>query len=383
MPTTEYGEAAVALTRQLIERPSVTPNDADCQKIMMQRLTAAGFVCEPMRFGEVDNFWATRGQGDGTLVFAGHTDVVPTGPESGWSTPPFTATDRDGVLYGRGAADMKASLAAMTVAAEAFAQQHPNHRGRLGFLITADEEGPARDGTVKVVEALIARGEQVDWCVVGEPSSSESLGDIIKNGRRGSINGVITIRGKQGHIAYPQFAENPIHGAFLALDALAKEPWDEGNAFFEPTRLQFGNIQAGTGATNVIPGSLTAQFNVRFSTETDATTIRSRCEKILGAHVADFDIEWHLSGEPFLTEPGALVEAVTASIKSITGTSAKLSTGGGTSDGRFIAQTGTQIVELGPINASIHQIDEHILLSDIPRLTAIYYGIMTRLLTIH
>ena len=381
MPTTEYGAAAVALTRQLIECPSVTPDDAGCQAIMMQRLTAAGFACEPMRFGNVDNFWATRGQGEATLVFAGHTDVVPSGPESGWSTPPFVPTDRDGVLYGRGAADMKASLAAMTVAAEAFAKKHGDHSGRLGFLITADEEGPAKDGTVRVVEELITRGERLDWCVVGEPSSSTSLGDVIKNGRRGSINGVITLRGKQGHIAYPQFADNPIHRAFLALDALANEPWDEGNAFFEPTRLQFGNIQAGTGATNVIPGSLTAQFNVRFSTETNATTIRSRCEKILGEHVADFDVEWQLSGEPFLTTPGALVDAVTASIESITGTSPTLSTGGGTSDGRFIAKTGTQIVELGPINASIHQIDEHILLSDIPRLTAIYYGIMTRLLT--
>jgi succinyl-diaminopimelate desuccinylase len=383
MPTTEYGAEAIALTRQLIECQSVTPNDAGCQEILMQRLMTAGFACESMRFGDVDNFWASRGQGDGTLVFAGHTDVVPTGPEARWSTEPFTPTERDGVLYGRGTADMKASLAAMTVAAEAFTKQHGNHIGRLAFLITADEEGPATDGTVKVVEELISRGEKLDWCVVGEPSSSESLGDIIKNGRRGSINGVITIRGKQGHIAYPQFADNPIHAAFLALDALAKEPWDEGNAFFEPTRLQFGNIQAGTGATNIIPGTLTAQFNVRFSTETDATTIRSRCERILSAHVSDFDIEWRLSGEPFLTKPGALVDAVSASIESITGTSPTLSTGGGTSDGRFIAKTGTQIVELGPINASIHQVDEHILLSDIPRLTAIYFGIMTRLLTAH
>lgn len=380
MPTTEYGEAAIALTRELIERASITPSDAGCQAVMMQRLSRLGFNCEALRFGEVDNLWATRGASNPTLVFAGHTDVVPPGPEDLWSNPPFEATAIDGVLYGRGAADMKASLAAMIVATEAFTAQNPEHAGRIGFLITSDEEGPAVDGTTRVVDSLLARGEHLDWCVVGEPSSSAVLGDVIKNGRRGSINGVLTIRGQQGHIAYPHLADNPIHKAFRVLEALASEPWDEGNDFFEPTRLQFGNINAGTGATNVIPGQLTAQFNVRFSTETSDVAIRRRCEEIINKYLSDFEIEWQVSGQPFLTEPGALVEAASASIEAVTGQRPRLSTGGGTSDGRFIARTGAQIVELGPVNASIHQLNEHILLADIPRLTAIYHGILVRLL---
>jgi len=380
MPTTEYGEAAIALTRELIERASITPSDAGCQAVMAQRLSRLGFNCEALRFGEVDNLWATRGASNPTLVFAGHTDVVPPGPEDLWSSPPFEATAIDGVLYGRGAADMKASLAAMIVATEAFTAQNPDHAGRIGFLITSDEEGPAVDGTTRVVDSLLARGEHLDWCVVGEPSSSAVLGDVIKNGRRGSINGVLTIRGQQGHIAYPHLADNPIHKAFRVLEALASEPWDEGNDFFEPTRLQFGNINAGTGATNVIPGQLTAQFNVRFSTETSDVAIRRRCEEIINKYLSDFEIEWQVSGQPFLTEPGALVEAASASIEAVTGQRPSLSTGGGTSDGRFIARTGAQIVELGPVNASIHQLNEHILLADIPRLTAIYHGILVRLL---
>lgn len=380
MPTTEYGEAAIALTRELIERASITPSDAGCQAVMTQRLSRLGFNCEALRFGEVDNLWATRGASNPTLVFAGHTDVVPPGPEDLWSSPPFEATAIDGVLYGRGAADMKASLAAMIVATEAFTAQNPDHAGRIGFLITSDEEGPAVDGTTRVVDSLLARGEHLDWCVVGEPSSSAVLGDVIKNGRRGSINGVLTIRGQQGHIAYPHLADNPIHKAFRVLEALASEPWDEGNDFFEPTRLQFGNINAGTGATNVIPGQLTAQFNVRFSTETSDVAIRRRCEEIINKYLSDFEIEWQVSGQPFLTEPGALVEAASASIEAVTGQRPSLSTGGGTSDGRFIARTGAQIVELGPVNASIHQLNEHILLADIPRLTAIYHGILVRLL---
>lgn len=380
MPTTEYGEAAIALTRELIERASITPSDAGCQVVMTQRLSRLGFNCEALRFGEVDNLWATRGASNPTLVFAGHTDVVPPGPEDLWSSPPFEATAIDGVLYGRGAADMKASLAAMIVATEAFTAQNPDHAGRIGFLITSDEEGPAVDGTTRVVDSLLARGEHLDWCVVGEPSSSAVLGDVIKNGRRGSINGVLTIRGQQGHIAYPHLADNPIHKAFRVLEALASEPWDEGNDFFEPTRLQFGNINAGTGATNVIPGQLTAQFNVRFSTETSDVAIRRRCEEIINKYLSNFEIEWQVSGQPFLTEPGALVEAASASIEAVTGQRPSLSTGGGTSDGRFIARTGAQIVELGPVNASIHQLNEHILVADIPRLTAIYHGILVRLL---
>ena len=380
MPTTEHGDAAIALTRELMARPSVTPADAGCQEIMGGRLAAVGFACEQLRFGEVDNLWASRGSSGPTLVFAGHTDVVPPGPTENWRYPPFTPSEDGALLYGRGAADMKASLAAMVVATEAFVTDHPAHAGRIAFLITADEEGPARDGTTRVVDVLQDRGERLDWCIVGEPSSSKVLGDVVKNGRRGSINGLLTIRGQQGHIAYPHLADNPIHTALPALQALVNEPWDEGNEFFEPTRLQFGNINAGTGATNVIPGQLSAQFNVRFSTETSETAIRQRCEQIISEHARDFNIEWQVSGQPFLTEPGALVDAAAASIEAVTGQQPALSTGGGTSDGRFIARTGAQIVELGPVNASIHQIDEHILVADIPRLTAIYHGILVRLL---
>jgi len=380
MPTTDYSKAAIALTEDLIRCASVTPEDAGCQTVMMDRLRALGFRCEPMRFGNVDNFWAALGDEGPTLVFAGHTDVVPPGPENRWQSPPFQPVVRDGKLYGRGAADMKASLAAMVVAAEALLAEPPPLKGRLAFLITSDEEGPAVHGTVKVMETLSERGEAIDWCVVGEPSSSESLGDVIKNGRRGSLGAVVTVRGKQGHIAYPHLADNPIHRAFVGFDALAREHWDEGNAFFNPTSMQFSNINAGTGATNVIPGDLVAQFNIRFCTEVTDIQLRHRCEEILTQHGLDFDIEWTLSGQPFLTEPGALVEAAQTAIKEVTGHTAMLSTGGGTSDGRFIAQTGCQILELGPINASIHQIDEHVLVDDIGRLTKIYHGIMRRLL---
>lgn len=380
MPTTEYGNAAIDLTRALIERASVTPEDAGCQSVMMERLGALGFHCEAMRFDDVDNFWAVHGDGSPTLVFAGHTDVVPAGPEDQWLSPPFTATELNGQLYGRGAADMKSSLASMVVAAEAFIKEHPAHQGRLAFLITADEEGPATAGTVKVVDALTERGETIDWCVVGEPSSSDTLGDIIKNGRRGSLGATLTIKGKQGHIAYPHLADNPIHQAFTALDRLVREHWDDGNDYFAPTSLQFSNITAGTGATNVIPGELTVRFNIRFCTEVTDVLLRQRCEAILQEHGLDFDIEWTLSGQPFLTEPGALVAAARESILEVTGTRAELSTGGGTSDGRFIAQMGAQILEIGHINESIHQINEHVAISDIPRLTKIYHGIMQRLL---
>ena len=380
MPTTEHGAAAIALTRELIERASVTPQDAGCQASMMARLNALGFECEPMDFEDTQNFWAVRGETGPTLVFAGHTDVVPTGPIDRWSSPPFAATEMNGNLHGRGAADMKSSLAAMVVAVEAFIDQHPNHNGRIAFLITSDEEGPAKNGTVKVVETLMARGEKLDWCLVGEPSSTDRLGDVIRVGRRGSINGTIVIHGVQGHIAYPHLAENPIHHALKALDAIANEVWDQGNEFFQPTSLQFSNISAGTGASNVIPGELCAQFNVRFCTETTDVRIRQRCEQILREHGLRFDIEWALSGQPFLSTPGALVQSAQAAISAVTGLTTELSTGGGTSDGRFIAQTGAEIVELGPVNATIHQIDEHIALEDIPRLTALYHNIMVRLL---
>lgn len=380
MPTTEYARAAVELTEQLIRKASVTPDDAGCQQLMMERLSAIGFTCEPMRFGNVENFWAVLGDEGPTLVFAGHTDVVPTGPEDRWQSPPFEPVVREGKLYGRGAADMKASLAAMVVAAEALLSKRPLLKGRLAFLITSDEEGPAVNGTVKVVETLIARGERIDYCIVGEPSSSDTLGDVIKNGRRGSLGAVVTVKGTQGHIAYPHLADNPIHRAFAAFDALTREHWDDGNRFFSPTSLQFSNISAGTGATNVIPGDLVAQFNIRFCTEVTDIQLRHRCEEILSEHGVNFDIEWNVSGQPFLTEPGALVEAAQTSIRAVTGTTATLSTGGGTSDGRFIARTGCQILELGPINASIHQIDEHVTLADIPRLSKIYHGIMNQLL---
>ena len=381
MPTTEYGREAIALTKELIARQSVTPEDAGCQKLMMTRLGKLGFDCEPMNVADTQNFWACRGSSGPTLVFAGHTDVVPTGPQERWSTPPFEATEIDDKLYGRGAADMKAGLAAMLVAVEAFITRHPNHLGRIAFLITSDEEGPARNGTVKVVEALMDRNEQIDWCLVGEPSSPSQLGDVVRVGRRGSINGSITIHGIQGHIAYPHLAENPIHLAFKALDAIAAEEWDQGNEFFQPTSLQFSNISAGTGASNVIPGELNAQLNVRFSTETTDGRIRERCEEILNTHGLRYEIEWSLSGQPFLSQPGALVGAIQTAISSVVGIDTELSTGGGTSDGRFIAKTGAEIVELGPINASIHQIDEHILTADIPRLTALYHSVMVQLLT--
>lgn len=380
MPTTKYGAATIELCEALISRRSVTPEDAGCQTLMAERLAAIGFTCEFINSNGTINLWATRGSEGPTLAFAGHTDVVPTGPLEEWHSDPFTPEVRDGYLYGRGAADMKGSLACMVVATEAFIADHPEHKGRLAFLITSDEEGPATDGTVKVVEALRERGDHIDWCVVGEPSSVNTLGDMIKNGRRGSLGAVVTVRGVQGHIAYPHLADNPIHRCFKAFDALAREHWDEGNDFFMPTSLQFSNINAGTGATNVIPGELQALFNIRFSTEVTDVYLRQRCEQILRDHGVEFDIEWNLSGQPFLTEPGALVAAVTASVDEITGQQPELSTSGGTSDGRFIAQLGTQIVELGPVNATIHQINERVLLDDLPRLTKIYHGIMQRLL---
>lgn len=381
MPITDSEHPSVALTKELISKQSVTPADDGCQPLLAERLSKLGFDCESLPREEVLNLWATRGTHGPTLVFAGHTDVVPPGPREHWDSDPFVPTERGGFLYGRGAADMKASLAAMVVATESFVANHPHHKGRIGYLITADEEGPAIHGTRYVVDTLQRRGESIDWCVVGEPSSTSTLGDIIKNGRRGSINATLTIKGKQGHVAYPHLADNPMHKAFVALTALSELSWDSGNDYFDPTQLQFSNIHSGTGATNVIPGELVAVFNLRFSTEITTDEIQSKCETVLDATGIDYSLDWQLSGNPFLTEPGDLVDAVRESIMTVTGVSTQLSTGGGTSDGRFIASMGSQIIELGPINASIHQRNEHVLLSDIPKLARIYEGIMERLLT--
>ncbi|WP_369987806.1 succinyl-diaminopimelate desuccinylase [Pseudomonas xanthosomatis] len=370
------------LACDLIRRPSVTPLDADCQAQMMNRLGAVGFQLEPMRFEDVDNFWATHGNNEGpVLCFAGHTDVVPTGPVQQWQHEPFDALiDADGMLCGRGAADMKGSLASMVVASERFVQDYPNHRGKVAFLITSDEEGPAHHGTKAVVELLKARNERLDWCIVGEPSSTTLLGDVVKNGRRGSLGAKLTVRGKQGHVAYPHLARNPIHLAAPALAELAAEHWDEGNAFFPPTSFQISNLNSGTGATNVVPGELTALFNFRFSTESTVEGLQQRVAAILDKHGLEWSIDWALSGLPFLTEPGDLLDAVSSSIHAVTGRSTQPSTSGGTSDGRFIATMGTQVVELGPVNATIHQVDERILASDLDLLTEIYYQTLVRLL---
>lgn len=370
------------LACDLIRRPSVTPVDADCQAQMMNRLGAVGFLLEPMRIEDVDNFWASHGTQDGpVLCFAGHTDVVPTGPVQQWQHEPFEALiDADGMLCGRGAADMKGSLASMVVACERFVHDYPNHRGKVAFLITSDEEGPAHHGTKAVVERLKARNERLDWCIVGEPSSTTLLGDVVKNGRRGSLGAKLTVRGKQGHVAYPHLARNPIHLAAPALAELAAEHWDEGNAFFPPTSFQISNLNSGTGATNVVPGELTALFNFRFSTESTVEGLQQRVATILDKHQLEWSIDWALSGLPFLTEPGELLDAVSSSIKAVTGRETRPSTSGGTSDGRFIATMGTQVVELGPVNATIHQVDERILASDLDLLTEIYYQTLVRLL---
>ncbi len=377
MPTTE---PVLDLCCELIRRPSVTPDDAGCQQLIAERLSAIGFECQTLRFGDVDNLWAERGEDGPLFVFAGHTDVVPTGPEDAWSSPPFEPTIADGMLTGRGAADMKASLAAMVVACEQFVASQPDHNGRIAFLLTSDEEGPAVNGTVKVMEWLASRGETIRWCLVGEPSSEKRLGDIVKNGRRGSLNGKLTVRGVQGHIAYPQHADNPIHRLAPALAALAAIEWDQGNAFFPPTSFQVSNINGGTGATNVIPGAVEALFNFRFSTELTAETLRERTEAVLTEHGLTFDIDWNLSGQPFLTPAGALVEATAAAIEAEMGYPTELSTAGGTSDGRFIAPSGAEVVELGPINATIHQLNETVRTADVPRLAAIYGGVLERLL---
>jgi len=367
------------LVHDLISRPSVTPHDAGCQELIAARLRALGFDCETIESGppefRVTNLWALRPGATAdapVLAFAGHTDVVPTGPLDQWHSDPFVPTVRDRRLYGRGAADMKTSLAAMVVAVEEFVAAHPRPRGAVAFLLTSDEEGPARDGTVKVCERLAARGQRLDWCIVGEPTSTATLGDVIKNGRRGSLSGRLTVRGVQGHIAYPHLAKNPIHLAVPALAELAAITWDAGNPYFPPTAWQMSNIHAGTGATNVIPGELVVDFNFRFSTESTPEQLRQRVHAVLDRHSLDYTIDWTLGGEPFLTPPGMLSEALQAAIRAETGVQAELSTSGGTSDGRFIAKICPQVVEFGPVNSSIHKIDEWVDLDAIEPLKNIY-----------
>ena len=371
---------ALELTRALIACPSVTPADAGCQALMTARLAASGFSIETLQFGSVTNLWARRGDAHPVLCFAGHTDVVPTGPLEEWRSDPFTPVIRDGVLYGRGAADMKSGLAAMVTATEEFVAAHPDHRGSIAFLITSDEEGPSVDGTKRVVEALKARGESIDWCIVGEPSSGQTVGDTIKIGRRGSLSGRLTVHGVQGHVAYPQLAENPVHTLAPALAELTARTWDAGDAFFQPTTFQISNLNAGTGAPNVIPGELKARFNLRYCPVQTVEALKKTVEDILGRHGVRHTVEWYVSGEPFYTPPGELSQAAVDAITAVTGTAPQLSTGGGTSDGRFIAPLGAQVVELGVTNATIHKVNECVRIEEIGLLHRMYRGVLERLL---
>lgn len=368
------------LAKDLIARPSVTPEDAGCQQMMADFLARLGFNIEPMVFHDTTNLWARRGTTGPLFCFAGHTDVVPTGPQEKWKFPPFTPTEHEGMLYGRGAADMKGSLAAMLVAVERFVSANPDHKGSIAFLITSDEEGPFINGTPKVVETLEARNEKITWCLVGEPSSTHTVGDMVKNGRRGSITGDLLVKGIQGHVAYPHLGRNPVHQAAPALAELSATEWDKGNAFFPPTSFQIPNISAGTGASNVIPGELKVQFNFRFSTELTDEEIKRRTHAILDKHGLEYELVWTLSGHPFLTPAGELVEATVAAIEEVADIMAELSTSGGTSDGRFIARTGAQVVELGPINATIHKINECVKIADLELLTNMYQRILKKLL---
>lgn len=366
------------LAQQLIRRPSLSPDDAGCQEILIARLNAIGFHIEPMNFGDTLNFWATRGEGK-TLAFAGHTDVVPTGDPKLWVTGPFEPALRDGMLYGRGAADMKGSLAAMVVAAERFVASNPNHKGRLAFLITSDEEASAVNGTVKVVNALMERHERLDFCLVGEPSSTSRVGDIVKNGRRGSMTATLHVHGVQGHVAYPHLADNPVHRAMPALNELVATEWDRGNEFFPPTSMQIANINAGTGSNNVIPGELYVQFNFRFSTELTDAMIKQRVAELLDRHNLQYTLNWVVSGQPFLTSRGELVNAVVNAVRHYSEITPELQTTGGTSDGRFIALMGAQVVELGPVNATIHKINECVHAADLQLLSRMYQRIMEQL----
>ncbi len=374
--------ATLDLTQELIGRASVTPCDGGCQELLALRLARAGFEVEPLRFGNVDNLWARRGRAAGPLLcFAGHTDVVTTGPLEEWHSDPFKPTIRDGRLFGRGAADMKSGLAAMITATEDFVEAHPAHHGALAFLITSDEEGPSVDGTRRVIELLRERGERIDWCIVGEPSSESRIGDTIKIGRRGSLSGRLTVHGVQGHIAYPQLADNPVHRFAPALAELASREWDRGNEHFQPTSFQISNLTAGTGAPNVIPGELKARFNLRYSPVQTLEALKRTVEQILERHRVRYTLEWYLSGEPFYTAPGALSGAVSAAVREVTGVAPTFSTGGGTSDGRFIAPTGAQVVELGVVNDSIHKVNESVRIADIEALRTMYFSALRNLLT--
>ena len=371
-PQSVSASPTLNLARELISRVSITPNDAGCQQLLAQRLSQLGFTIEHLRFGDVDNLWARHGNSAPVICFAGHTDVVPTGPLAQWHSDPFVPTVRDGYLYGRGAADMKCSIAAFVTAVEAYLGQHKQHPGSIGLLITSDEEGVAVDGTVKVVDALRTRGETIDYCIVGEPSSVSRLGDTMKNGRRGSLSGELMVRGIQGHIAYPHLSRNPIHEFAPALSELSAAKWDDGNEYFPSTTWQVSNISAGTGATNVIPGELRVSFNFRFSTASTAETLKARVHEVLDRHGLDYELTWSLSGRPFLTPKGKLVETLSRAVRAVAGYTPELSTSGGTSDGRFIADICREIVELGPINASIHKLNEHIALADLEALSKIY-----------
>ncbi len=373
--------ATLELAQALISRPSISPEDGACQALLCKRLEKLGFTIEDMPFGKVTNTWARKGSDGPVLCFAGHTDVVPPGDASQWDSDAFTPEIRDGLLYGRGAADMKGSLAAMVTACDSFLAGHPDHAGSIAFLFTSDEESIAVDGTKKVMEALQSRGEKIDFCIVGEPSSSEVLGDVVRVGRRGSLNGTLTVRGIEGHVAYPDLAKNPVHAFLPALAELSSEAWDQGNDYFPPTSFQISNIHAGEGTNNVIPGEMTALFNFRFSSEVTETQLKEKTETIFNRHYEDYDLDWQLSGNPFITEAGTLTNAVSDAIRTVIGLETELSTGGGTSDGRFIAPTGTQVVEVGPVNKSIHKINEHVLVEDLDRLSDIYRTIMQTLLT--
>ena len=379
-PAESSPSPTIELAQALIQQPSITPDDKQCQAMLIERLRTIGFHCETLIFDEVTNLWARRGQDAPLVVFAGHTDVVPTGPLDQWNIPPFEGTIAHGMLHGRGAADMKGSIASFVTACERFVESHEHHVGSIGLLITSDEEGPARNGTRKVIETLDQRGEQIDMCIVGEPTSSETLGDVVKVGRRGSLGGKLTINGLQGHIAYPHMADNPMHRVIPALAELLNVQWDQGNDQFQPTSFQLSNFNSGAGASNVIPKDAVIHFNFRFSPERSAQSLMEQTESILKARQIDYDLEWNLSGNPFETKPGNLVNAVKTSIETVTGITPTLSTSGGTSDGRFIAPTGAQVVELGPVNATIHQIDECISTADLDRLSVCYEEILHTLL---
>ncbi len=372
--------AVEALTRELIARPSVTPDDAGCMDLLCERLQPLGFHCERLRFGEVDNLWATLGEEGPLFVFLGHTDVVPPGPASAWQSPPFEPEVRDGLLYGRGAADMKGSVAAMVCALESVLAKQPQLRGRIGLLLTSDEEGPAIHGVREVMQTLQQRRERIQWCLVGEPSSQRQLGDVVRMGRRGSLGGILRVRGIQGHVAYPEKARNPIHQAMPALSELAATTWDEGGQGFPPTTFQISNIHAGTGATNVIPGELEVVFNFRFGVASTADGLKQRVVQTLDRHGLDYSLEWHLSGEPFVTTEGRLLDAVRQAVQQVAGIEPDCNTGGGTSDGRFVAPTGAQVVELGPVNATIHQVNECVSVADLQELQRMYALIVEKLL---